>query len=449
MSLILNSFFKIFLGVLLVGVLFSSCYSKKDIANSNTLLIKNALIIPMDAKQDTCFSGYLVVNNKGNIQEIKSGLPSKNITAQKVIDAKGLWIIPGFISAHSHLWQSGFTGIAPNENLEGWVDKLYGVEAPKFSPEGMYSLAYRGAKDHLKNGITTVYNFTYTGSDTTLAVDKMQLQAAIDANIRVIHGFNVLKISDHWTPEQAERRISKFLNWTKEIKDPNSCYLSTMIAGYAVYEDSSFPQAVVESKLMKKFNLYNQQHYLESLKLVEGEQKRFKWLLDTGMINSKMIFGHFIHPSPYILDMAAANKVSMVWNPLSNGRLGSGIPDILLYKSKNIKIGMGVDGAASADRSDPFENMRTGLYYIRAMKQKASVMKTYEVLRMHTMGSAEVLNIQEYVGSLTQGKKADFLLIDPSSFSPYKKPYDALVFAAGPNNIKKVYVGGVEIPKEK
>lgn len=444
-----NSFFKTFLGVLLIGALFSSCYSKKEIASSNILLIKNALIIPMDAKQDTCFQGYLLINNLGNIQEVKPGVPSEIITAKKTIDAKGLWIIPGFISAHSHLWQSGFTGIAPNENLEGWVDQLYGVEAPKFTSKGMYSLVYRGAKDHLKNGITSVYNFTYTGRDTTLAIDKMQLQAAIDANIRVIHGFNVLRISDHWTSEQAERRMSNFLSWTKEIKDPNSCYLSTMIAGYAVYEDSSFPQAVIESRLMKKFDLYNQQHYLESLKLVEGEQKRFKWLEDTGMINPKLIFGHFIHPNSYILDKVAANNISMVWNPLSNGRLGSGIPDILLYKSKNIKIGMGVDGAASADRSDPFENMRTGLYYIRASKQKASVMKSYEVLRMHTMGSAEVLHIEEYVGSLTKGKKADFLLIDPSSFSPYKKPYDALVFAASPNNIKKVYVGGLEIPREK
>ncbi len=446
MNLMYNQFLTRMLGLIILTALISSCCTKSNNA-SNILLIKNALLIPMEAKQDTCFYGYLLVNQKGNIQDIGSGMPSKNIKAEKTIDAKGYWVLPGFISAHSHLWQSAFTGIAPNENLEGWIAAIYGGEAQKLTAKDMYTLTYKGAKDHLKNGITTAFNFTFTGRDTTLAVDKAQLQAALDANIRVIHGFNVRKISNQWTPLQAEQRLLNFLNWTETIDNQNSNYFSTMIAGYSTYEDSTLLQALTESQLMQKFNVYNQQHYLESPLQTEIEQEHFKWLIESNMLNPKLILGHFIHTNPYITEMVAKNKVSMVWNPLSNGRLGSGTPDIVVYKSKNIQIGMGVDGAASSDRSDPFENMRMGLYSIRAMKQNASVLTPYEILRMHTTGSARVLNIHEYVGSLAKGKKADLIIIDPSSFTPYKKTIDALVLGASTKDIKNVFVGGVEVSK--
>uniref|UniRef100_A0A0S4TQ00 Deaminase transmembrane protein n=1 Tax=Ralstonia solanacearum TaxID=305 RepID=A0A0S4TQ00_RALSL len=132
----------------------------------------------------------------------------------------------------------------------------------------------------------------------------------------------------------------------------------------------------------------------------------------------------------------------MTWNPLSNGRLGSGTADVVRYREQGLRIGMGLDGEASADRADPFANMRAGLYQIRAMYRSAAVLSPYDVLRMHTVGSAEVLHLQDRIGSLAVGKHADFLLLDPSEFTPYKEPYAALVFAAGVEQIRAVYVGG-------
>ena len=87
-----------------------------------------------------------------------------------------------------------------------------------------------------------------------------------------------------------------------------------------------------------------------------------------------------------------------------------------------IRVGMGVDGEASADLADPFENMRTGLYAIRDKYESATIMGPYDVLRLHTMGSADVLDVADKVGSLEPGKLADFLIIDPARFGPVSDP---------------------------
>jgi cytosine/adenosine deaminase-related metal-dependent hydrolase len=132
----------------------------------------------------------------------------------------------------------------------------------------------------------------------------------------------------------------------------------------------------------------------------------------------------------------------MSWNPLSNGRLASGVADIPKYLKKGIRVGMGVDGEASADLADPFENMRTGLYAIRDKYEDATIMSPYEVLYLHTMGSADVMGAKDKLGSLETGKFADFVVIDPTRLGTISDPYANLVLVTAERDIDRVYVGG-------
>ena len=129
---------------------------------------------------------------------------------------------------------------------------------------------------------------------------------------------------------------------------------------------------------------------------------------------------------------------------MSNGRLASGIADIPRYRKMGMKVGMGVDGQGSSDLPDPFENMRMGLYVIRARYESANVLLPIDVLRMHTMGSAEVLGVADKVGSLEVGKFGDILVVDPKLVErgPVVDPYAAVVLACNAMNLSKVYVGG-------
>jgi 5-methylthioadenosine/S-adenosylhomocysteine deaminase len=152
--------------------------------------------------------------------------------------------------------------------------------------------------------------------------------------------------------------------------------------------------------------------------------------------------GHFIPTDPYIIAQTGHAGAAMSWNPLSNGRLASGVPDIPVYLQAGIRVGMGVDGEASADLVDPFENLRTGLYAIRDKYESAAILSPYDVLRLHTLGSADVLGVADRLGSLEGGKLADFLVIDPSHFGHVFDPYAPRVFVTSQPDLELVYVGG-------
>ena len=134
----------------------------------------------------------------------------------------------------------------------------------------------------------------------------------------------------------------------------------------------------------------------------------------------------------------------MSWQPLSNGRLASGVADIPAYLKAGMKVGMGVDDQCASDIPDPFENMRVGLYAIRDKYEDAASMSVYGVLKFQTLGSATIMRVADKIGSLEAGKFADFNVIDPRrrDTGPVYDPYATLVLACGQSNLERTYIGG-------
>jgi 5-methylthioadenosine/S-adenosylhomocysteine deaminase len=123
--------------------------------------------------------------------------------------------------------------------------------------------------------------------------------------------------------------------------------------------------------------------------------------------------------------------------------MASGVADIPKYLKMGIRVGMGVDGEASADLADPFENMRGGIFAVRDKYEDATVLSPYEMLRLHTIGGADALGVKSKLGSLEPGKFADFLVINPSRLGAVlEDPYANLVFVTGERDVDQVFVGG-------
>jgi 5-methylthioadenosine/S-adenosylhomocysteine deaminase len=270
--------------------------------------------------------------------------------------------------------------------------------------------------------------------------DQASFKGEVDSGIRFVHGYQPDQIGPGDGLPEARARLKDFLDWTASQLKP-SRFLSVMLNGSTSFNET-YQQAVVEKALMDEFHVGNQSHYLEPPDTVGIEQSKFRWFMDSGLLGPTLYFGHFIHTNDFILDQVAAAHGGMSWNPLSNGRLASGTADIPKYLKKGIRVGMGVDGEASADLADPFENMRTGLYAIRDKYEDATIMSPYQVLYLHTMGSADVMGVKNKLGSLEAGKFADFVVIDPTRLGTIFDPYANLVLVAAERDIDRVYVGG-------
>jgi 5-methylthioadenosine/S-adenosylhomocysteine deaminase len=408
------------------------------------LLVKNARLFTMAPQQREPFTGYLAVAEDGTIVSIAKGDPPANLKAARVLDAHGDWVIPGFISAHSHLWQAAYRGLAADKTLIAWIDDLYTQRALKASAEDFYWFCLLGSLDHLQHGITAAYNFNYSRTNQPGSpFDEAQFRAELKSGIRFVHGYEPGWMAPGVTIDQERDRLKAFLDWT--AKQPrSSAFLSVMINGDTAF-NNTYQQAVMEKALMDEFHLLNQTHYLEPPEPTTQAEERakFRWLVDSGLFSPQLIFAHFIHPDETILQQTARAGVDVTWNPLSNGRMASGVADIPAYLKLGIRVGMGIDGEASGDLADPFENMRAGLYAVRDKYGDATVLSPYQVLWLHTMGSADVLGVKGKLGSLEPGKFADFLMIDPARLGAVlEDPYANLVLVTGERDIDRVFVGG-------
>lgn len=403
---------------------------------SSKTLISNATILTLADNQDASFIGDILIGDDGLIKEITAGPIGRSSLHDNtvVVDATDKIVIPGFVSGHSHLWQSAFRGIAPDGELWPWLEKLHFVYGQHFDDGDFYAFTLHGAIDQLIHGITTTYNHSHwLGDDYEQYLE--QYKAGLESGQNFIFAFTLDLSQD---TEISKRRLLKLMDDASEYSSVLG--FSINARGYQRTPEK-FPE---ELAIAKELGLTAQIHYLEQSSRQESERNQFPFFVESGVLYEGMSFAHFIHTDKEIQDSVAEANASMIWNPLSNGRLGSGLADVRTYIEKGIGVGMGVDGQASADISDPFENIRMGLYATRMRAENSKGLQPIDLLRLHTLKTAEVLKISDKVGSLEPGKLADLLIIDPQDpmTGPIFDPYATLVFACNASNIESVYVRG-------
>jgi cytosine/adenosine deaminase-related metal-dependent hydrolase len=406
-----------------------------------SLLVTDATFLTMKPGEDKPFVGHMLVDGKGRIAALAAGPPQAGTRADSTLDASKKIVIPGFVSAHSHLYQSAFRGLGADNNTGEWRKDVhaYAVHA---TDDDLYWFTVHGALSHLVHGVTSAFNFGYHARPGDY--NETQLRGLLDSGMRYIHAF----AQNRSIPVEAQyQSFLRYYDYAKpHFDDPG--FLRLGITG----DGGSLEFARFDKRLMDEFGALNQAHFLsEAYRLMddgrrlgkEEVQKNFENFIDAGTLGPNQYFGHFIHTNDAIVARAAAAGSGMSWQPLSNGRLGSGIADIPKYLEQGLKVGMGVDGEASADIADPFENMRMGLYFVRASYGRASILQAIDILRMATIDSAELMGVADRIGSLEIGKFADFLVISPPS--PVFDAASTVVLSVNNADLDAVYLGGKKL----
>ena len=333
------------------------------------ILVKNGTLFTLQAGETHPQRGFLLAGEDGKILRVGYGEPPPGIRAEQVVDATGKMVIPGFVSAHSHLYQAVLRGLAVDKPLGDWVDevKRYSTKAP---PSDRYYATLYGCYDFLRHGITTAFNFNDANGEPEL--DAEALNAELASGMRFVHGYC---LPMRGTREGRLRDFESFYSYSRAFAGKRTTFLALALGGYACFNNDR-DYIMLEGEIMAKYGLFNQAHYLEPADpaQVQAQRSKFGLFAESGELGPRLSFGHLVHADDAILSRIAAAGAGMVWNPLSNGRLGSGAPDIPKIRRLGIRVGMGVDGQASADIADPFENMRSGLYSMRARYEDAAIL---------------------------------------------------------------------------
>lgn len=417
----------------------------------------DAVLLTMDPDRPDPFRGWFAVGSDGRLTAVEAGDPAREVVdallPEHVLDAGGALVGPGFVSAHSHLFTSASRGLGMDQSLYGWIEAMTRYTDAADATD-LYWMTRHGSQDFLRNGITTAFDFTSAGLDfekesegvsryaaslPDTDVQHAQLRAKTDAGLRHVH--SVMLAQGSVPRAEALAQLDDVVSLAASVD--RDLHLGVAISGTVQWAESR-DAAELEVAAMRRHGLLNQPHLLETPHEVELQRSKFQWYADAGALGPDLVFGHFIQTTDEIIRIAAEAGCGMSWQPMSNGRLGSGVAQIPRIRELGMRVGIGLDDQSCTDVSDPFSNMRTALALLRATHRDPAALPVRDVLDLHTRGSAEVLGIDGHVGTLRVGRYADFLVVDPRDpdTGPVWDAYGTYVLACSLRNLHQVWVGG-------
>ena len=321
-------------------------------------------------------------------------------TVDKVIDGKNKILMPGLINCHTHLGMSLFRGTNDNYPLSTWLsDYIWPIE-DNMTDDDLYITTLVSCLEMIKTG-TTCFNDMYFGW-------KGVLKAVKEAKVRGLFGRCLVG-----TMETGKNRIDEFKEMYQE-ENGKSDLIGFTIAPHGLYTcDSEYINEC--SKLADKYNLPIHMHLAENRQeLIDIKNMHHKeWidvLKDSNFLNKKLILAHCTYLSH--LEELQGKDVNIVTNPISNLNLGCGIADIKSYLEKGLNVCLGTDGQGSGNNMNLFYHMSLLDYLQKGVYEDPTILRSYDVLKMATINGAKALGLEDKIGSITVGKKADLILID-------------------------------------
>ena len=408
-----------------------------------TLLIQNISYLVADA--NTVLKNVDMLVEDDHIAAIGSGLAVP--AGAKVVSGAGQAIMPGFVNAHTHLWQMTIKGRRDDLPLATWCDEvltptinaLYATDSAEVKERRSYLWAALGICDMLHSGITA-----FLDMDLNYRQDGM-MKAAEEAGIRGHYG---IEMADWFMDDGSVNADAPEVTRLMETY-PGRCVLTP--SELNICSDATLTFA---AEAAKKYGAHIQIHVDESAGEAQQsiDQRGCTELLHLdklGLLDGSFSAVHGIHLSDEEIELAAKRGVTVVYNPKSNMKLGSGVCPIRKLLDAGINVSIATDGPASNDLLEMFEEMRAGVKLQKVSHKDASLLVAKDVFKMATAGGASMLNLN--AGSLEAGKLADFIVIPmnkPNLISDGSDVVSTIVYCAQSKNVKDVYIGGKPVVED-
>lgn len=379
-----------------------------------------------------------------------------------VINGKNKLLLPGFFNAHTHsseMWQRGIMSALP---LELWLAELYDF-AP-LDPEEVYLSALGTAVETLLSGGTSVVDHLVLIPGLELETIAIATRAYREVGIRAFiapliqdeslsagipSGESAKTHEPYFRPTAATLEIIE--EAVRQFHRPDEG-INILVAptGIQLCTDALF---VGCTELSDRYNLCRHSHLLETRAQEKLAQEKYgctavEHLKKIGFLSDRTTLAHCVWLNDNDIAILAETKSTVVHNPLSNLRLGSGIAPILKYRQAGVNVTFGCDGASSNDSQDLLEAIKIGsiLHNVTDLDYQHWITPR-QAVEMASLGGAKGFNVADKLGSITIGKQADLVLYDLTNLSllPRTDPIGLLVLGRPTNVVDSVWVNGKQI----
>jgi 5-methylthioadenosine/S-adenosylhomocysteine deaminase len=380
-----------------------------------------------------------------------SGRPI-DVAGARRIDGSGMIAIPGLVNAHTHLFQTLIRGLFDGLPFSEWLRRIYHCGLVLDADDWRVS-AELGAVESLRCGVTTILDHQFL-HDGTVWSDAI-IEGVRTAGARIVLARTSMDLGD-LAPAQSLEPVDVALAALDDLLDrhrqaiadrtvrvlggPNtpgvsaSDTLSIAAARHAVDRGIGLAMHVAEAPVA-----------LESVARRYGVDGVVRWLDGLDALPSGTIAAHAVHLLPGEIDILAKRGVAVAHNPVSNLYLGDGIAPLSELLAAGVLVALGTDGAASNGSQDMFEVMKLSLLLPRIRVPQPRPVTPIDVLRMATIDGARALGLDDVIGSLEPGKRADVTLVrlgEKAHSMPVQDLVTELVLCGRAADVATVFVDG-------
>ena len=367
-------------------------------------VIKNGIVITMDEKREKKFEKLDVVIENDTIKELVDNYMGEY---DELIDASDRIVMPGLINCHTHLGMSIFRATNDNLGLDDWLNKKIWPIENNMTDDDVYYAVMLSCLEMLESG-TTCSNDMYFGSLKAIdAIKKTKVRSVFS---------RCLMDSD----SKGDEKIEEFRRLYESNKDNE--LIKFAVTPHSLYTCSE-DYLKKCSDLGLEYNIPVHIHFSENESEVEGIKEKYnvepvKALENLGFLRNKLVIAHGTFISDEGIDLLKGKDVSICHNPISNLNLGCGIADIVKY-SKNLNVCLGTDGQGSGNNMNLFYHMSVVDLLQKGKYKDPTVLSSYDTLKMATINGAKALGLDNLIGSIEIGKKADIVILDLNSINTY------------------------------
>lgn len=378
------------------------------------------------------------------------------------INGNNKLLLPGFVNAHTHSSEMWQRGLIPPVPLELWIAELY--DFTPLDTEQVYLSALGTAVETLLSGGTTVVDHLVLipgkEIDTIAATVRGYQEVGIRAFIGPLiqdqslgAGIPSGKVQREQTP--YFRSTAATLELMREAvaqfhRPEDGINILVAPTGIQLCSDALFKGCI---ELSDRHNLCRHAHLLETKAQKQLAQEKYgcsavEHLNRIGYLSDRTSLAHCVWLDDADIAILAQTQSTVVHNPLSNLRLGSGIAPILKYRQAGVNVSFGCDGSASNDSQDLLEAIKIGsiLHNVTDFDYHHWITPR-QAVAMASAGGAKGLNSAAEFGSLAVGKKADLVMYDLTSLSllPRTDPIGLLILGRPTQVVNSVWIDGKQI----
>ncbi len=411
----------------------------------STLLVQHATIVTMNDNREVIEDGAILVEGQriqavGRASEVVQQYPQQ-VEASEVIDGTGMVALPGLVNVHTHAAMTLMRGYADDMPLMPWLqEKIWPAEVKMlengFAEDAVYWGTMLAAVEMIRSGTTCFNDMYHTFRAAT--------QAMIDAGIRACPSGVLLG----FLPD-APQRLEKAIDFCREMNGAADGRIKVMLAPHALYTVEPpllrrVREAALELGVPIHTHLQETQDEMKQIAEKYNGKSAIQVMNEIGVFDAPTLAAHCVYVSDADIDILRAQRVAVAHNPTSNLKLASGIAPIVRYLKEGVLVGLATDGAASNNDLDMIEEMRLAALLHKVATLDPTALDAYAALELATRRGAECLRLENEIGQIAPGFKADIALFDfrAPHLTPRHNVISHLVYAARASDVHTVIIDG-------